>query len=241
MIRCICFARVSTAQQDLTAQIDAVKRSAKFDGYLENEIVVVEGKESAIKLKEEERQTLNELKNLVNDNPTVESIYFFAVDRLARRMSVIMSVKEWADENKINLVFLEPQRMATLQKTEKGEWIENEITTLLLSMLAHGAQMEMKTKKARFKTKKDEMRKQGKLAQGKQCFGYIVDENKYVIPDEEYSAPIVRSIFNDYLTGEYTLCSLYNKYMKNGTFPIITLESAQKRRMYQILKNAKYA
>lgn len=240
MIKCICFARVSTQQQDLTAQVADVKRAAIYDGYLESEITVVEGKESAIKLSEEERQTLRELNEIVSANPSIESIYFFAVDRLARRMSVIMSVKEWADENKINLVFLNPQRMDTLKRASNGEWVENEITTLLLSMLAYGAQMEMKTKKARFMTSKEAMRKRGQLAQGKPCYGYKVDANNYVVVDEE-EAQVVRGIFNDYLTGEYNLRSIFNKYMKSGIFDVFTNETGMKMKIHRILTNAKYA
>ena len=240
MKKCICFARVSTSQQDLTAQLEAVIKAAKGDGYTDDDIIKVQGKESAINLKEEERQTLNELKDLVNEFKTIETIYFFAVDRLARRMSVIMSVKEWADENKLNLVFLNPHRMQTLRKSDNGEWIEDELTTLLLSMLAYGAQMEMKTKKARFKTVKDSMRAQGKLAEGRVPLGYKLDANKYVIPDEEYSAPIIRSIFNDYLTGEYSITKLHERYVMKGVFTVTNMVATQKRRIYAILTNPAY-
>lgn len=241
MIKCICFARVSTLQQDLTAQIEAVKRQAKADGYLDSEIVAVEGKESAIKLAEEQRQTLKELKELIKINPTVESIYFFAVDRLARRMSVIFSVKEWADNNNINLVFLNPHYMSTLRIDEYGNRVEDDMTNMLLSMLAYGAQMEMKTKKARFKTVKESMRKQGKITEGKALFGYKIDENRYIIPDEEETAPIVRGIFNDYLTGNYTLVSLYNKYVKNSVFDVVSSINAQKTKIHHILTDQHYA
>lgn len=240
MIRCICFARVSTQQQDLTAQKEEVKRQAIADGYLESEIVIVEGKESAIKLAEEQRQTLKELKELINVNPSVESIYFFAVDRLARRMSVIFSVKEWADNNNINLVFLNPQKMSTFKIDEYGRRVENELTNILLSMLAYGAQMEMKTKKARFKTVKDSMRKQGKITEGKVLLGYKL-ENKYIVPDEEGTAPIIRNIFNDYLSGEYTLISLYNKYVKGSVFDVVSSPNAQKSKIWHILTDAHYA
>ena len=239
MKKCICFARVSTTQQDLTAQLEAVINAAKGDGYTEDDIIKVQGKESAINLKEEERQTLNELKDLVNEFKTIETIYFFAVDRLARRMSVIMSVKEWADDNKLNLVFLNPHRMQTLRK-DNGVWIEDELTTLLLSMLAYGAQMEMKTKKARFKTVKDSMRAQGKLAEGRVPLGYKLDANKYVIPDEGGSADTIRNIFNDYLTGEYSITKLHDKYVKKGVFEVTTMVATQKRRIYAILTNPAY-
>ena len=128
--------------QDLQPQLDAVKRQIIADEYKESEIVVVKGKESAIKLKEEQRQTLNEMKQLIDEYPSIEAVYFFAVDRLARRMSVVMSIKEWADERKINLVFLNPQPMYTFKRNEEGELVKNELTDLLLAMLSYGAMME---------------------------------------------------------------------------------------------------
>jgi DNA invertase Pin-like site-specific DNA recombinase len=88
----------------LLAQRDAVKRAASVK-YKESEIEEVYGKESAIKLKEEERQTLKEMKELIVEYPTIETIFFFAVDRLARRMSIVLSIAEWAKDEKINLVF----------------------------------------------------------------------------------------------------------------------------------------
>ena len=40
-------------------------------GYKENEIIIVKGKESAIKLREEERQTLNEMKQLISEHKSI--------------------------------------------------------------------------------------------------------------------------------------------------------------------------
>ena len=186
MKKVICFARVSTTAQDLKPQLDAVKRQIIADGYKESEIAEVKGKESAIKLKEEERQTLNEMKQLISDYPTIEAVYFFAVDRLARRMSVVMSVKEWADENNIILVFLNPQPMYTFIRNEKGELIKNDLTDLLLAMLSYGAMMEMRIKQERFKTSKESLRAAGKVSVGKPMYGYYKAADKSIqINDDE--------------------------------------------------------
>jgi len=156
-IKCICFSRVSSSHQDLDAQRAAIMAAASKE-YKPNEIVEVMGKESAIKLSEEQRNTLNELKEIVSENPTIETIYFFAVDRLARRVSVVMSVKEWADSNKINLVFLNPYPFSTWFKTTQGEWKKNEISDIYLMFLGFGAKMEMEIKNERFAAAKKYMR-----------------------------------------------------------------------------------
>ena len=63
--KCICFCRVSTQLQSLDEQKETVIANAIADGYKRDEIAIVEGKESAIKLKEEERQTI--LKEMDHD------------------------------------------------------------------------------------------------------------------------------------------------------------------------------
>jgi len=88
--KCICLVRVSTEQQKLEGQKEKVISDAISDGYKLEEIAVVEGKESSIKLQEEERETLNEMKNIIAQYPTIESVYVFAIDRLARKVSIIL-------------------------------------------------------------------------------------------------------------------------------------------------------
>ena len=142
---------MSTLQQDFEAQRKEVVRVAKADGYKDSEIAIVEGKESAIKLKEEQRETISEMKEIINENPSIESVYVFAVDRLARRVSVVISVKDYLLDKGINLVFLNPHKMATMRKdTKTGKMVEDELTALVLMFLAYGAEMEMKLKNIRF-------------------------------------------------------------------------------------------
>ena len=146
--KCICLCRVSTLQQDLEAQREKVVNAAIADGYCNDEIAVIEKKESAIKLSEEERQSLNEMKEIIKDNPSIESVYVFAIDRLARKVSIVLSVKDYLTERGINLVFLNPHKMGTLPKDETtGKLIEDELTSMLLMFLSYGAEMEMKIKK----------------------------------------------------------------------------------------------
>lgn len=243
MKKVICFARVSTTQQDLEPQIEAVKKQIIADGYTEEQIIYVQGKESAIKLDEEQRQTLNEMKELVSDNPNVDSIYFFSVDRLARRMGIVINVVEWAISNGINMVFLNPHRMSIFRKNELGNKVQDDLTKLLLAMLSYGAEMEMKLKKARFETSKKAMKTQGKLPQGKPIKGYYLGTDKTILVNDS-EAELIRSLYKDYLNKKDndTLGSIHEKYVLKGLFqPLSTrFRSSAKARVYKMLTDVAY-
>ena len=194
--KCICFVRVSTIQQDFEAQKNEVYQAALSDGYKKEEIAIVEGKESAIKLKEEKRETLNEMKEIIKENPSIEAVYIYAIDRLARKVSVVLSVKEELDRNGINLVFLHPYKIKTLDRNKEADIT----TSMFLTFLAYGAQMEMEIKKRRFKTAKDNLRLMGKVSEGKPLFGYK-NENKFVVIDESVS-PYIKQAFEDYISKD---------------------------------------
>jgi len=238
MKKVICFSRVSSQHQDLTYQLDAVKREILHDGYKESEILVVKGKESAIKLKEEERQTLTEMKKLVEENPSIEACYFFAVDRLARRMSVIMSVKEWADERNINLCFLNPQPMKTFVKNEKGELVKNDVTSLYLLLLSYGAAMEMKIKQERFNESKALRRKQNKVT-GSLSFGYTSDKDGTIIVDKKEAA-ILNWVFDCYLEKRMSLNQIYNEGVELGYWSKIAGRSGGASKVRHLLIDKKY-
>lgn len=237
MIKCICFGRVSSARQSYTAQVNTVKASAMADGYKDSEIITIQAKESAIKLKEEERQTLNEMKQLIEEYPTIESVYFFAIDRLARRVEVVLNVvKEMLDKG-VNLVFLNPVKMTTIRTDEDGTKKENELTKLLLMLLSYGAEMEMKVKIERAVNKKKEMLENNEVT-GKIIFGYQNVNRKAKI--NPITAPIVKWIFKSYNEDGFSLTSIYDKGVELGYWNNLAHRSSKASRIRQILMNYSY-
>lgn len=237
MKQILALLRVSTNQQDLDAQREAVTKAIIKDEFSENDIVYVEKKESAIKLSENEREGLNEMKELLEEYPSIKQVYVFAVDRLARKVSVVISIKDYLMERGINLVFLNPRPLSTMRKNEKGEWVEDEISAMMLLFLSYGAEMEMKIKKARFKAAKELMRTQNKITEAKPIFGYFKDENKYARIDDNEAA-IIRDLFNDYLKRDISLRDLYNEYAANDKLPHTKGASS---RLASILSNFAYS
>ena len=67
MGKAILFIRVSTEQQHLESQEDTLKRAAVADGYREEDFIIIGKKESAIKLDEDNRQGLQELKKQLSE------------------------------------------------------------------------------------------------------------------------------------------------------------------------------
>ena len=238
MKKCICFSRVSSYHQDLQAQKVAVMTAARKE-YKASEIIEVSGKESAIKLDEMERETLNEMKSVVEEYPTVESIYFFAVDRLARRVSVVMSIKEWADSKKINLVFLNPYPFSTWFKDTNNNWKKNEISDIYLMFLGFGAKMEMEIKNERFAAAKKLMRERKEVT-GSLAFGYEKDANKHIAINKA-EAKIVKWVFDSYLNKGMSTNQIFDEGYELGYWENMKTRPNKAGKIRRILMNYAYA
>lgn len=236
--KCICFSRVSSYRQDLEYQRNEVKNEA-LKTYKSSEIIEVTGKESAIKLSEEQRQTISEMKSIVEENHTIESIYFFAVDRLARRVSIVMSVKEWADDNNINLVFLNPVRFNTLDKQSDGSYRKNTIADMFLNFLSIGAKMEMEMKNERFRSAKQMLKQQNKPT-SKLLFGYSKNEDKTVRIDPK-TGHIIKWVFDSYLHRNKSTTQIYAEGVELGYWDRLNARSSQSNHIRYILSNYAYA
>lgn len=233
----VIFLRVSTTQQDLEAQREKVVAAAIGDGWKKSEMVFVEGKESAIKNDEEHRVTLNQLKEEIARHP-IEAVYVFAIDRLARKVSIVLSIKDYLTERKINLTFLHPHRMSTLTRNDEGEIVVDELTSMLLLFLGYGAEMEMKVKQARFAGAKELMKTQGKITNGSPLFGYSLDDDSY--PVENDDADTVREIFSMMCSG-VSCAGIYNKLMKDGKLKPVKSYSTRVSFIHRIINKKGYS
>ena len=64
--KAIVLSRISSLKQDLVQQTDEVLKTVRNDGFKDENIIIIEDKESAIKLSEEERRGLNEIISVFN-------------------------------------------------------------------------------------------------------------------------------------------------------------------------------
>lgn len=233
----IAFIRVSTNQQDYTAQREKVISEILHDGYKEDEIKVVEGKESATKKDITERKTLDEMKRIIEEEKTIEAVYAFALDRISRRLfDALQVVKELTDKG-IALVIFKPQRIATFERDVDGKLVENSLGMAVMIILGKFAEIEIELKNARVKEKKELMKKEGKVIGGKPQLGYYKKEDKTIgVNDEE--AQLIKDLFNDYITRDIGLKTLYREYRDKGLLPPTKSEAA---RLQAIFRDVTYS
>ena len=197
MGKVILFTRVSTQQQHLESQEDSLRRAAIADGFSENDMIVIGSKESAIKLEEEERQGLQELKKVLAKG-NVNIIYIFELSRLSRKPKVLYSIRDQLLEAKVQLKCLNPS--FTLLNNERTQF--DNTASLIFSLFGAMAEQEMIEKKARFHRARRRLAEEGKFNGGRIPFGYRVDkeQGKLIVIDED-DAAIVREVFNLYESG----------------------------------------
>lgn len=237
MKKAIVFCRVSTSGQSLDAQLATVKREALKD-YAEDELLVIEGIESAVSLDEEQRVTIQQLKEAIKQHPSIESVYFFAPDRLARRIRVAIDIIDDLTKMKVNMVFLNPMRINTLNDDKSV----NAIAHLVLIMMAYTAEQEAKAMKCRIANKKAEMKRNHQVASGTLAYGYRKSEDK-TIEVCEPQASYVRELFNLYATKQWSLITLHDHLATkdDSFFKLSSQSSTRACRVSAIIHNTLYS
>lgn len=197
MGKIILFVRVSTEQQHLESQEDTLKRAAIADGYKEEDFIIIGKKESAIKLDEDNRQGLRELKKHISELD-IDCIYIFELSRLSRKPMVLYSIRDQLLEARVQLRCLNPA--FTLLNSERTGF--DNTASLIFSLFGAMAEQEMIEKKERFRRGKRRLAEEGRYSGGNIPFGYKIDKehnNKIVINDKE--ADLVKEVFNLYESG----------------------------------------
>lgn len=211
MGKVILFVRVSTEQQHLESQEDALKRAAATDGYKEDDFIIIGKKESAIKLDEDNRQGLHELKKQLSEGD-IDCIYIFELSRLSRKPMVLYSIRDQLLDARVQLKCLNPA--FTLLNSERTGF--DNTASLIFSLFGAMAEQEMIEKKERFRRGKRRLAEEGRYNGGNIPFGYKIDKehkNKIIVNDEE--AKLVKEIFNLYESG-ISQPQLAKEYYRRG-------------------------
>lgn len=218
--KCICLIRISTEIQSLQQQTEEVVKMAKLHGFNEvgKDIFPIENIESAVKLKEEERQGLTEMKRMIEEDPTITHLFVYEISRISRRAEVVFSIRNYCQEKHIQIIICKPSIMVF-----KEDWTLDENANLMFSIFSAMAENEGFIRKERFARGKKNAANLGKRTGGLLPFGYTVDEDNMIIENKEESK-ILREIYADMASGKYSVKKLWNEYkeqgfeMKYGTF-----------------------
>lgn len=198
--KAILLIRVSSERQDYEAQTDELVQFAKSFGYADKDLILIQDKESAIKLSEEERQGLNKLKEAVNDNPdNISAVFCWELSRLSRQPKILYSIRDFLLERKINLIVKEPYLKLLDDNKEP-------ISTSLIQFGFFIAlvENEMRDKKARFDRGRKNKASQGKYTGGYIRYGYTIDPITKAYTINEDDAHIIKLVYNLYETGKYS-------------------------------------
>ena len=213
MKKAVLFVRVSTEKQTLESQIEALKRTAFIDGYSDSDLIVIAKKESGVKLKESEREGLNELKSVIIEND-VDCVYIFELSRLSRDPMTLYSVRDKIfKDNKVQLKCLKPT-FSLLEQPERTKF--DAMGSLVFSIFGCFAEQEVVEKKERFHRGKAQKAIEGKYSGGTVPYGYEIDANKdnlLVINHDE--ADIIHTIFDLYEAG-YSLSRISQELRERG-------------------------
>ena len=211
MKKAVIIVRTSTVRQEIDSQREEVIKYAMADGYSLDELEVIgDAGSSAIKLDERYLENIQKVYRVIETTPTIECVYAWAIDRIGRREELLMTFKNFLIAKKVNLKIKNP----SLYLLEADGRV-NSGAELAFSLFATMAKQEMEQKKERFKRAKARNTKEGKFNGGAETrFGYSVENGYFVVNKEE--ADIVRLVFREYSTGNYSMQKLADELNSRG-------------------------
>lgn len=219
--KAIILSRVSSEQQTLEQQTEAVRNKVLNDGYLDEDIIIIEDKESAIKLSEEERNGLNRMKEYIENDSSINAVYLYEISRLSRRQAVLFSIRDYLLEHNIQLVCMNPD-IKLLDENGKMSFAASMLFSIFTSM----SESEMELKKVRMMRGRRHNISIGKIGSGRPPFGYTINRDKYYVIDPEQSE-IVKRFFLQYSKGDTTIKAIAQELKEEGLFPNTSLDTLQ--------------
>jgi DNA invertase Pin-like site-specific DNA recombinase len=191
------------------------------DGYKKDEIYIIKHKESATKNNFEQRQSVQELMDLIEHNP-IEILYTSEVSRLARRSDVMYGILKVVTEKNICIYIQKPQPIRSINI----DGTPNPTFTIMFAFLQSVAESESVIKLERLKSGLRQRRAEGRVT-GRIKFGYDRTFDNKPIPNAE-KAKAIRDIFDMYLTN-HTIGEIWRKYQYTGLLGELSRSSGEGR------------
>lgn len=215
--RILCVIRTSTIQQEIDSQRNDMFRwlTSQGLGFKEDEIEWLEAKgASARSINKQYLDMLETIKTICLTNTDIKACAFWHLNRLGRWEEYLSMMKAFFRKNLIQ-VYVKTPNITLLKENENGEYELNQagdITWNTFASLVEYDTLEMMEKVGRGKIDKKE---KGIYVGQPLYYGFKVDENRKVIPNVE-EVEIIKLIFNEYATGNYSINKLYVELKSRG-------------------------
>lgn len=212
MIKALVIIRTSTVRQEIEAQMQEICSYASTFGYKEEELKVIGNRgASAIKLDDLYLKNLKTVYRLIEENPSIEKVFAWSLDRIARDEVVFMEFKNFLISHRINLIIKNPSLFLLNDDGSVNNGME-----IAINLFCTMAKQEMLVKKDRFMRAKRYISAQGKFIGARyMMYGYTVDSNGFIIinPDE---ASTVKLIFDLYSSEKLSAKGVAQELTERG-------------------------
>lgn len=211
MDKVIVMVRTSTDKQSTEEQHKEMEEFCIQEGWSKDSIVWVEEQgASAAKVDDTYRAMIDQVKSHVEAEPDIKCFAVWHLNRLARTEEVWVEVKKFFVSRKIQIICKNPYLKLLTPSGDVDQGIE-----LAMGLLAILSKQDNEERKAKFKRAKTAMLKKGQYIGGHTIkYGYKVEDKNFVVDEEQ--AKVVRTIFDLYSTGRYSVYTLSNELSERG-------------------------
>lgn len=207
----LCIIRTSTEKQETESQKKELVEYCQKLGFAEEELDYIEvAGASARKLNKTYIQMLEDIKTRLLTSNTLKAVALWDLNRLGRVESKLLEMKEFFVANKIQVYCKSPEFVLFKEDgtLSDGGGI---VFTVFAAIVKHDTdEMFAKMNRGRMRNKE-----QGIYYGGQIKFGYMLNDTKHFVINPEEAA-VVRTIFELYATGKYSIYSLVEELKSRG-------------------------
>lgn len=210
MKKILCVIRVSTMQQEMESQHNDMAKWLGGMGYNENEIEWLESAGASARCcNAKYMKMIDDIKRITISN-NIKTVAVWHINRLGRREKKLIDMKSWFIENGVQLYVKNPELHlldANGQPDKAG--------CMVFSLFANMVESETEEMMQKFARGKSQKREQGQWDGATLPLGYTLTDNNVIVVDDK-GAELVRQIFEQYATGDWSTTRLANELTEKG-------------------------
>ncbi|MBL3917639.1 recombinase family protein [Bacteroides thetaiotaomicron] len=216
-------ARVSRDRQETESQIKDLQFDAELEGYVVPEEYIFSEKITGMdSYDKEERESLQNLKSVIETKQDIEVVFMWELTRLSRNPYFLIEQLRWFNYRKIPIYFHDLEKWTINRETLVEDF---ETTNRIFGAATYGQQEWEKIKK-RTKRGRDAKARKG-LFVGHIADGYkvtLVGLEKHIVLDEE-RVPLIKDIFNMYTEQQMSTDRIARELNERGILTFNALEA----------------